>query len=212
MMLDRESLQKIMVGFDLETLDNSKDIIYALSKDLKIIYYNPAWSEFAISNGADSKKIKNYILTTPISKAIPAIFRKLYISKFEESLQTGKVWKFDYECSSEDTYRTFNQISYPFKNGEGILVINRIRVEIPMSKTQRVSKKALESMYMFDTGFINQCSNCRCIQNNTVEEVWDWVPDWVKEIHPKTSHTICPVCYDYYWKYHKIKFSTAEVY
>jgi len=205
----KHNIENLIVGFDLETLDKSKDIIYALSKKLNIIYFNPSWLKFAIENGADLDAIKKYTIDTPISKAIPNIFRKFYLEKFKESLATGKVWRFDYECSSAETFRTFNQITYPLKNGEGLIVVNRIRVEMPMSKTNRISKKALENSYLHDTGFINQCSNCRCVQSISDPEVWDWVPDWVKDMHPKTSHTICPVCYDYYWKYYKIKFSPS---
>ncbi len=208
--MKEKNIQEIFVGFDLETLNNSKDIIYALSKKLQIIYYNPSWLQFAKENGADLEQLNKYCINSPISKAIPKIFRKYYLSKFKECLVTGKIWRFDYECSSAEIYRTFNQITYPLKNGEGLIVVNRLRVEMPMSKTNRISKKALENTYLHDTGFINQCSNCRCIQSVDDVEVWNWVPDWVKEFHPKTSHTICPVCFDYYWKYHKVKFSCSN--
>ena len=204
-----QKIEDIIVGFDLDTLNNSKDIIYALSKTLKLIYFNEAWIRFAKENGADVEFMKKYNINTSIKNAIPVIFRKYYLEKFKESLSTGKIWRFDYECSSADTFRTFNQITYPLKNGKGLVVVNRIRVEMPMSKTKRISKKALEQYYLHKTGFINQCCNCRCVQSVDNPEVWDWVPDWVKDIHPKTSHTICPVCYDYYWKYYKIKFTPS---
>jgi hypothetical protein len=208
--MDKTKFEKALTGFDLNTLEESKDIIYALSKGFRIIYYNPACLTFAKENGSDETMLEKYSVI-PITKAIPQVFRNYYVTKYKEVLLTGKVSKLDYECSSADTYRLFNQIIYPFKNGKGILVVNRTRIELPMSQIYRNSKKALENMYMHETGFINQCCNCRCVQNVEDKENWDWVPEWVKNMHPKTSHTICNVCYDYYWKYYKVKFSTTAM-
>lgn len=203
----KNKIKEQTTGFDLNTLEESKDIIYALSKGLKLIYYNPAWRIFAKENGADDEEFKEKYLDQHIVNSIPAPFKNYFVSKFNEVLKTGKVWHFDYECSSAETYRLFNQIAYPFKNRRGIIVVNRLRVELPMTKTIRHSKKALEKFYLQETGFINQCCNCRCIESVGNKNEWDWVPEWVKQMHPKTSHTICPVCYDYYWKYHKVKFA-----
>ncbi len=162
-----------------------------MSKNLKLIYYNPTWRIFANENGANDAELKIKSLAQPIIDALPEPFKNYYLSKFNEVLKTGKVWHFDYECSSAETYRLFNQIAHPFKNGKGIIVVNRLRVEMPMSKTNRKIKKALEHLYLQETGFINQCCNCRCIQSVKNKKEWDWVPEWVKQMHPNTSHTIC---------------------
>ena len=36
-----------LVGIDFETLEKSSNSIFGLSKDLKLIYFNPSWIDFA---------------------------------------------------------------------------------------------------------------------------------------------------------------------
>jgi hypothetical protein len=73
-----------------------------------------------------------------------------------------------------------------------------------MDKIDRKAFDAHTSNYLQSTGFINQCSNCRHCQRVGQEEIWEWILEWVERKPDNLSHSICPTCFDYYWKYSKI--------
>jgi len=186
--------------FDFETIENSKQSIFGLSSDLKLIYFNTSWIQFADENSTEHLFTDKFGLGTSINDIVPQVLLMFYTEKYQETLLTGKVWHHDYECSSSQTYRIFNQSCYPLKNGSGLLIVNKIRIEKPMEETDRVDHDPIEKLYTHETGFIHQCSNCRSIQRVDDKEKWDWVSSWVKDMPKHTSHTIGPVCFDYYWK------------
>ena len=84
-------------------------------------------------------------------------------------------------------------------------MINTLVVKLSMDKVDRKSYEANKKKYLDSNGFINQCSNCRNSQRADQPETWDWVPAWIENMPENVSHTICPTCFDYYWKYNKIK-------
>jgi hypothetical protein len=53
--------------------------------------------------------------------------------------------------------------------------------------------------YFGKDGTVIQCCHCRKIRNNDGVEQWDWVPEWVEHPNPKTSHTFCPHCLEFYY-------------
>lgn len=189
-------------GIDFKTLENSCYSIYALSKDFELIYFNPGWIRFAKENQNGSDVVNEFPIGTPITGAIQgAEVQDFYFNHYQNVMKTGKIWHHEYECSSSTEFRQLYQITYPLKDANGILVINTLMVDIPMAQIGRKAFAAIEERYTQSTGFINQCSNCRRTQRTNQLDVWDWVPAWIK-IRPKNiSHSICPVCYDYHWKY-----------
>jgi len=60
-------------GFDLEVLEKSRYSIYALSKELKFIYFNPAWYHFAIENDIDQTAFNNITLGSSYTKSIKVV-------------------------------------------------------------------------------------------------------------------------------------------
>ena len=192
-----EDFRLNLIGFDFDTLENSSEIIYALSDDLKLIYFNPSWVKFADENNGNPEITDNFPLGTSIQSVLPEKLSPIYIEKYMEVMSKNKKWQNNFECSSKKLQRIFNQTVYPLNNKRGLLVVNRLRIEKPMD---RDNHSANIEQYTFDTGFIHQCSNCRCIQRATNENVWDWVSVWVSEFPSNTSHTICPVCFDHHWK------------
>ncbi len=189
-------------GIDFKTLEKSRYSIYGLSKDLKLIYYNPAWVKFARENALDDDVVHRFPLGTPIENAIGGKkVKEFYMTNYRTVIESGKVWHHEYECSSNSEFRQFHQITYPLKNGEGLLVMNTLMVDIPMADLNRRAFSALEERYTQPSGLIVQCSNCRRTQRANDSKVWDWVPAWVKFRPKNISHSICPICYDYHWKY-----------
>lgn len=208
----KEDFQSKLIGIDFSILEESKYSIYGLSKELNLIYFNPAFILFAKENGLNGNILDKFPLGTPISKAFGGEkIREFYIKNYEKAIATGELWHHEYECSSSDEFRQFHQGCYPLKNGEGLLVINTLMVNFPMDLNDRKAYEAIDKRYIQNTGFITQCSNCRYIQCVEQPEVWHWVPAWVKKTPLNASHSICPICFDYHWKYSGIKYPTANI-
>ena len=189
-------------GVDFKTLENSKSSIYGLSEELNLIYVNPSWILFAKKNGVSENHLKNIPLGKPITNAfLGERVKNFYTENYLKVLKTGKPWRHDYECSSVDEFREFRQDTYRLKDGKGLIIINTLTIHKPMNEIERESLKVLDNRYVnASTGFITQCCNCRCTQQAEEPEIWDWIPEWVKKIPNNCSHSICPICFDYFWK------------
>ena len=188
-------------GVDFDTIEKDGQSIFGLSRDLTFNYFNPAWYAFAAKNDGEPDISLNYSLGTSLKSAIAGEIAEFYQNQYEKVLLTGNVWEHDYECSSHSTYRLFRQISYPLKNNEGIIVVNSLRKEQSMDQCGREVFSPDKRAYTQETGFITQCCNCRRVQRVGQPDIWDWVPAWVVRMPNNLSHSICPICMDYYWKY-----------
>lgn len=198
-------------GIDFKTLEKNPQSVYGLSKDLELTYLNPGWIRFANENGGSENILNGFQLGTSIIKAIGGQkIKDFYIQNYERVLTTGEVWSHEYECSSIDVSRLYHQSTYPLKNGEGLIIINTLMVKLPMSKIGRKAYEAIEKTYVQSDGYITQCSNCRYTQRAEQPQIWDWVPAWVEKMSNNFSHSICPTCFDYHWKYGQITYTPAK--
>jgi hypothetical protein len=198
-------------GIDFSTLERSRDCIYGLSKKLKLTYFNPAYTLFAKENGMDKSRLgKSQLGKSIISTIKGAEIREFYIEKYKHVIDTGDVWHHDYECSGKKEFRMFHQRVYPLANGEGLIVRNTLTVNLPMHHTERKAFDPVEMRYVQSSGNITQCSNCRHTQSMKQPEIWHWIPAWVEQMPPNASHSICPVCFDYYWKYSRINNTSSD--
>jgi hypothetical protein len=186
-----------LVGIDFYTLENSPHSIFALSEALKLIYFNKAWFNFAQSNNGEPDISLRFPLGTSIESAISGkLIKDFYIENYKEVFLSKKVWKHEYECSSPEVYRLFREDAYPLKNGEGIVVVNSLIVEKTFNDD---SSEGIRS-YVATNGIITQCSNCRKTQRPDELLIWDWVSTLVVRPPSNVSHSLCPVCFDYYWR------------
>lgn len=189
------SFLDIVGNFNFEALEKSKYSIYALSKDLKFIYFNPAWYKFAKKNGFDKAVAKKTVLGSSFIKALHGVRLRLYFyNHYKKAIRTGKVWHHEYECSSKKKYRFFHQTAYPLPNKNGLLIIHAEMFKLPMGNMNRENFHAIEHRYLNADGQIVQCSNCRHTQRADQPEIWDWVSDWVKKLPANHRLTICPTC------------------
>lgn len=86
-------------------LEASANVIYALSADLRLLYFNPAWFRFARDNGGEPALSTRFPVGTSILAALDASLCEFYLDAWQTVLQTGKVWEHVYECSSDRTFR-----------------------------------------------------------------------------------------------------------
>lgn len=50
-----------------------------------------------------------------------------------------------------------------------------------------------------DNAIVHQCCHCRRIRHPEAPGRWDWVPALVATPSPRTSHTLCAACLDFYY-------------
>jgi len=197
----REDFPSLLNSFNLTTLESDRNAIYALSSELALIYLNPAWFEFARQNEGEPGISEKYLLGTHIGDAMAGTAREYYLETFERILRTGEVWHHDYECSSPEVFRLYHQGVYPFYNKSGLIIVNSLVQQQPHDEISRKSCPPIPELYTQESGFITQCSNCRRVQRAPQQDVWDWVPAWIKRMPENTSHTFCQICYEYYYEF-----------
>jgi len=184
----------MLAPFDAVTLDEDPSSICALTTELRISYVNRAWFRFATDNDA-SWADGDWGIGTLITNAIPAILRPFYDELFRVALERREIVEHDYECSTPTLRRYFRMRILPCESGALLCVHS------PLRESSHVApgNPALESRYRDGEGLILQCSNCRRVRCVTEPVQWEWVPAYVAEPMPDTSHGLCAVCTDYYY-------------
>ncbi len=190
--------------FELSTLEKSSAVIYGLTPDLRLCYFNRAWHLFAQNNGADPTFRERFVLGMPLAEAIEGPLRGYYLGAYHSVFVHGQPWDHDYECSSDRVFRCYHQRAYPLAGGAALVVVNSLRISYPHEAHARVGFEPDENPYRDSRGFVTQCAHCRRTQRTAEPDHWDWVPAWVKQPPAHTSHSLCPICFDYYYLHHDI--------
>lgn len=195
-----EAFRNSLKEFDLETLENSRDVIYAIDENLNFIYFNPAWEKFAVENGGPENILQLLPLGSSVTAGTTEILSEYYSDYYQSALQELHPVVNEYECSSSEFYRIFRQFCYPMMDNKGLIIINRLVTEEPMENRSRLVAAPNEERFRDKHGLIEQCSFCRCVKPVEKGKSWEWVKEWVIKIPEKTSHSLCPPCFDYYMK------------
>jgi hypothetical protein len=187
----------------LESLNSHPGSVYGLDSALNISYLNPAWFKFSEDNGGEVFVSSDWTLGKQIFSSIPDAQKSFYRDLFESALNENKPsitsQQMEYECSSPELYRRFSMHLYPVGK-DGILVVHSLLIEEPHRSSLADGVIVLdEDNYIDKDGIVRQCANCRRIQNLNNTEQWDWIPKWVTEAHPRTSHSICRPCRQHYY-------------
>lgn len=195
-----ENFKGSLDKFDLDTLETSQHVIYAITDSLDFVYFNPEYISFYKENSG-KQSLDHKIGDSLLNSISGAELKEYYKSNLEKCSTQQIVWRVEYECSSPELFRQYEQSIHPVNNGKTLIVINRLMVSKPIKEVHLTEFIGKEEDYTDSLGRINQCSNCRCTQRIDNLEKWDWVPSWIKDMPKNVSHTICPTCFDYYWKF-----------
>ncbi|HKJ08624.1 MAG TPA: hypothetical protein VKA76_06020 [Gammaproteobacteria bacterium] len=188
--------------FELSTLEKSSAVIYGLTPELRLCYFNPAWFTFARDNGADTAFHERFSLGTPLEEAIEGPLQGYYVGAYRSVFVHRRPWDHDYECSSDQVFRCYHQRAYPLAGTHALVVVNSLRISYPQDTDARVGFEPDENPYRDSRGFVTQCAHCRRTQRAADPKQWDWVPAWVTQLPARTSHFLCPLCFDYYYLHH----------
>ncbi len=126
--------------------------------------------------------------------------RAYYEELYGRVMKERKVLRQTFECHSPELFRIYDQILYPLKDGKGIVVINSLKKERKWDEEVRSFAENVELAYLMQDAFYHQCSNCRKTLRNDGSGEWDLIPGHLENPPSNISHTICPVCFEHYWK------------
>ncbi len=101
---NHEKFTVAVEGFDLASIEKTADTVFAVSPEMILTYFNPAWYEFARKNHGEPGISQRFGLGSHLGNAIPPILREFYDGAYRNALETGTVWEHEYECSSADTF------------------------------------------------------------------------------------------------------------
>lgn len=185
-----------------EALDGHPESIFVIDPDGRLVYVNEGWYRFADSNGGQPQIADTWGIGASYFAAIPEPLEPFYRHLFRQAPAYGETatpLTHCYQCSTPTVYREYSMQIYSLPEQQGHLVVNSLVVERPHDPQEQPPKDPSGAHYIDDGGFIHQCAHCRRIQHQGSEARWDWVPAWVEQPPPNTSHGICPVCLDYYF-------------
>lgn len=185
-------------GFRIENVEADNSIIYILNPDLRIVYCNKAWDQFAYLNGGAGLN-RRAILGTPILDVIAEPLKVFYANGFAQAKDKGRPWEHDYECSSPASYRLFHMRVLSLTNSY-LFVENSLRFERPHGP-ERPVMPANADLYLTEAGILTMCCHCRRTRRIGAPSVpvWDWVPAYLVEPPGRVSHGLCLNCQAYFY-------------
>ena len=185
----QDQLSRIM-----SALQRSGTVSYILDSQLRILYCNPAWDEFAKSNGAP-QLTSDASVGFDLFDAIPEDLRSLYSDAFRQVRRTGQVWESSYQCSSPTAYRMFRMRIHLLKAQNWYVVTNPLVVERPHTQTSAADA----TTYVNVSGLVTMCAHCRCSRRVDDPGQWDFVPEYLIQPPVRVSHSLCAVCRAYFY-------------
>jgi hypothetical protein len=188
----------LLAPFDVAVTDAMPASVCGLWPDLRIGYVNPAWLAFGRANGAAEQE-ERWGLGANVRAVTPEALRPFYDRLFARAREIQAPLEHDYECPSPTQRRTFRMRVHPTIAGAFLVVHSVLRQEAHDEETHA----AIEETYRDANGLIEQCAHCRRVRRarwaHGVTAEWDWVPDYVARMPPRTSHGLCAMCIAYFY-------------
>jgi hypothetical protein len=149
---------KLLDIFDPDTLEQDRNVIYAIWVNLTFCYFNPSWLLFARENGGEPEISLRFGIGTYLGDAITGPLKEFYVNAYKQVIADGKPWHHDYECSTPEKYRVCHQTALPFHNQSGIIVINSLTMERAHDIRERPPMPALKKLYRDQNGLITHAA------------------------------------------------------
>jgi len=179
-----------------QALEESRTVSYVLDSHFRLIHRNPAWDEFARTNGAPHLCAAT-IVGLDVFSCIPDVLHNYYREAFARA-QGHAVWEGSYECSSPELFRKYRMRIHALPTGSLFVITNPLIFERP----HRNPTKPDATKYVQSDGLITMCVHCRCSRRVDVSEQWDFVPQYIRlkgDASLMVTHGFCPVCHAYFY-------------
>lgn len=184
------------LGIPLEKLENDPAIIFALDRNLRLIFCNASWARFARENDGEAW-LAEHALGKNIMDVVAQPLQPFYQRAYASARETAEPWEHQYECSSPEKYRAFQMRILPLPTTRGFLIVNSLAVEREHG-TGLLEHLPAAATYESEAGLITMCSHCRRTVRVDGSKTWDWVPEHLR-LRGKVSHGLCIPCYSYFY-------------
>jgi hypothetical protein len=171
-----------------ESIERDAAIVFALNRELRIVYCNEAWDWFAQSNGGTA-------LMRPIPhgmcvlEVIPEPLKSRYRVAYLNVFATRRQWVHEYECSSSTVYRPFKMTALQRPEDDLILVANFLLEQRPHDAERRVMAPD-PAAYEGSDHSVAMCSVCRKSRPRGGRR-WHWVPAYVERPPARIVYGLC---------------------
>lgn len=188
--------QAALAAIDCQVLESDDAVIYGVSPDDSLAYYNPAWVRFARANGAPAIETD-----WPVGRSLLSLLgeplRGYYRAHWQQVRATGEPWTQDYECSSPERRRRYWMNTLLLEGG-WLLVSNVLYVEGPHGEREGPAGPVDEAAFRNEHGFVRQCAYCRCSLQVSPVRQWRWVPAFLDPALDRVTHGMCELCFEYH--------------
>jgi len=188
--------------FHWEDLEQHPWPVAGLWPDGTIAYVNPAWSVFAHDNGGGLAVDCQWSLGAnyfgAITEALQPFFADL-LANAPTTQQSLAPYTHEYECSSDAEFRRFALQVFALPDRRGYMLVHSLLVASPHEAMTHLAEHPNLEHYETAEGTVKQCAHCRRIEHRTRIGRWDWVPAWIAHPPAFISHTICTLCYGFYY-------------
>lgn len=187
-----------------EELERHPESVVGLWPDSRIAYVNPAWNRFAAENGGQPQIGDRWGLGAHYLDAVSDPLRPFHEGLLRRSVEQTTASEMrpvghEYQCSSARLFRRYHMDVYALRGGQAFLIVNSLVLERPHDEKEHKPVDPEPDLHIGEDGLLHQCSHCRLVQRAREPERWDWVPQWVERPPDNTSHTICPICFEFYY-------------
>src|SRR5262249_22167017 len=150
------------------------NVSYIVDGQHRFVYCNPAWDQFAESNGAP-RLAQDAIIGRDLFDSVPSVLQDAYANAFRRVAHKREMWTKSYECSSPTVFRKYRMNIYPMERWDWFLVTNSLLV----TRSHRKGADADDRTY-FAEGIVKMCAHCRCSQRVDIPNKWDFVPKYLQ--------------------------------
>lgn len=185
------------LGIPLKELEADPAVIFALDRNLRLVFCNASWDRFARENDGEAW-LAEHALGKNIMDVVTEPLQPFYQRAYASARETAEPWEHQYECSSPEKYRAFQMRILPLPTSRGFLIVNSLVVERDHG-AGRSEHLAAANAYETKDGLITICSHCRRTLRADGSKAWDWVPDHLRLRGTKVSHGLCIPCYSYFY-------------
>ena len=175
-----------------ESIERDSAIVFALNRELRIIYCNEAWDRFAQSN-CGTALMRPMPYGVCVLDVIPEPLKSRYRSAYLNVFATRRQWVHAYECSSSTIYRLFQMTALQRPEDDFILVSNFLLEQRP-HRDERAVMPPDPAAYEAPDHTVAMCSVCRRTRLRGSRR-WHWVPAYVERSPAHVVYGVCESCH-----------------
>ena len=173
----------------LEQLESS---VVVLDPAGTMLWANPSWKRNAVPDGL----VPSFSETSAVYYGgVPPRLRDFYASVFGSALTTGRVFEQIYGSSSTTSRCVVHCRVRPIDRKWMIVEHRRVAGVDP----DLLTDEAWTRKCVVTDGILLQCSYCSRVRGPT-PHAWDWMSPWAARSTGRTSHVICALCEQRFWR------------